>query len=180
MKEILHLHRDLIEAAKKQDRKAQKALFDLYSKALYNIGMRLLSNADDAADMTQECFIVVFRKLESYKYEATFGAWAKRIMINRCINHLKRQPLFLDLQENDIPSEETSVSDDVESLMLQLNTSMAELPDGCRVVFTLFYFEGLDHQEIATHLGISVSTSKSQLSRSKQLLRELLTQKIEA
>ncbi len=180
MKEIVHMHRDLIEASKKGERHAQKSLFNLYSKALYNIGVRILGNTDDAADVTQEVFIEIFRKLDSFAYKSTFGAWAKQIMVNRSINHLHRRPVHYDLPETEIAHENQEDTEDLTALMLQLNTSLLELPEGCRVVFTLFYFEGLSHEEIASHLEISVSTSKSQLSRSKQLLKGLITQKIEA
>lgn len=181
MKEIVHMHRDLIEAAKKGERSAQKSLFDLYSRALYNIGMRILGNADDAADVTQEVFLEIFKKLDSFSYKSTFGAWAKKIMVNRSINYLQRQPVHYELPETEIAQvNNPDESEDVAALMMQLNTSLLDLPEGCRVVFTLYYFEGLRHEEIASHLDISTSTSKSQLSRAKQLLRESITQKIEA
>jgi len=181
MKEIVHMHRDLIEAAKKGERYAQKSLFDLYSKALYNIGMRILGNPDDAADVTQDVFLEIFKKLESFQYKSTFGAWSKKIMVNRSINHLQRRPVHYDLPEVEQPYEEQfEEQDDVAALMMQLNTSLMELPEGCRVVFTLYYFEGLSHEEIASHLDITTSTTKSQLSRAKQLLRASIQQKIEA
>ena len=177
------MHRDLIEAAKKGERHAQKSLFNLYSKALYNVGIRILGSADDAADVTQEVFIEIFKKLDSFAYKSTFGAWAKQIMVNRSINQLHRRPVHHDLPTTEIAYEDPDIDEDTEeiaALMLQLNTSLVDLPEGCRVVFTLYYFEGLTHEEIATYLDISVSTSKSQLSRSKQLLKGLITQKIEA
>jgi len=181
MKKIVHIHRDLIEAAQKGERFAQKSLFDLYSKALYNIGMRILGNSDDAADVTQEVFLEIFKKLDSFSYKSTFGAWAKKIMVNRSINHLQRRPMHYDLPETEtVYQEEHDEKEDVAALMMQLNTSLLELPEGCRVVFTLYYFEGLRHEEIASYLDISASTSKSQLSRAKQLLRASIQQKIEA
>ncbi|GAB5417468.1 MAG: sigma-70 family RNA polymerase sigma factor [Crocinitomicaceae bacterium] len=181
MKEIVHMHRDLIEAAKKGERYAQKSLFDLYSKAMYNIGMRILGNPDDAADVTQDVFLEIFKKLDSFSYKSTFGAWAKKIMVNRSINHLQRRPMHYDLPETEaLHEDQNNENEDVAALMMQLNTSLLELPEGCRVVFTLYYFEGLRHEEIASYLNISASTSKSQLSRAKQLLRTSITQKIEA
>lgn len=180
MKEIVHIHRDIIEAAKNGERKAQKSLFDLYGKALYNIGMRILGNTEDAADVTQEVFVEIFGKLESFAYKSTFGAWCKSIMVNRSINHLQRRKVQYELPDDFDPVNNEEDTEDVPALMMQLNTSLLNLPEGCRVVFTLYYFEGLGHEEIASHLNISVSTSKSQLSRSRQLLRGLITQKLEA
>jgi len=78
MEKIVHIHRDLIEAAKKGGRYAQKSLFELYRRALFNIGVRILGNTDDAADVTQEVFIDIFKKLDSFGYKSTFGAWAKK------------------------------------------------------------------------------------------------------
>lgn len=182
MRTTLDLHQHLIDGSKKGDRKAQKELFDLYSKAMFNIGVRLLGNMDDAADITQETFIDVFTKIDQYQGNATFGAWIKRIMINKSINHLNRRKIHFSLDENEQLAEEEGDLHESErhQLMYQLNASISTLPEGCRVVFTLYYFEGYDHGEIATILGISKSTSKSQLSRAKSLLRAAVYQKMEA
>ena len=179
MRTTLDLHQHLIDGSKKGDRKAQKGLFDLYNKAMYNIGVRLLGNTDDAADITQETFIDVFSKIEQFQGKSTIGAWIKQIMINKSINHLNRREIHFSLDENEQIEQEVAPDDDREQLMYQLIDSIATLPEGCRVIFTLYYFEGYDHLEIATILGISKSTSKSQLSRAKTLLRAKVYQKIE-
>ncbi|MDX2359205.1 MAG: sigma-70 family RNA polymerase sigma factor [Crocinitomicaceae bacterium] len=178
MRNVVNIHRDLIERSKNGDRIAQKSLFDLYSKAIYNIGVRLLGNTEDAADITQDTFIDAFTKLDQFSYKATFGAWLKKIMVNKSLNFLNRRKIHFDLEED--LEEVLEEQNNVEELMIQLNSSLKDLPEGCRVIFTLFYFEGLDHQEISSELSVSVSTSKSQLSRARQLLRELIEQKIEA
>ena len=181
MRTTLDLHQHLIDGSKNGDRKAQKALFDLYNKAMFNIGVRLLGNFDDAADITQETFIDVFTKIDQYQGNATFGAWVKRIMINKSINHLNRRKIHYSLEGDESIVEETTLdNDEREQLMHQLNQSISTLPEGCRVIFTLYYFEGYDHEEISTILDISQSTSKSQLSRAKQLLRTTVYQKMEA
>ena len=184
MRTTLDIHQHFIDGSKNGDRKAQKALFDLYHKAMYNIGVRLLGNADDAADITQETFIDVFLKIEQFQGNSTFGAWVKRIMINKSINHLNRRKIYFSLGENEqveqVEQEEMYDEDDRIQLMYQLNESISTLPEGCRVIFTLFYFEGYDHDEIASILNISKSTSKSQLSRAKSLLRATIYQKVEA
>lgn len=181
MRTTLDLHQHLIDGSKNGDRKAQKGLFDLYNKAMFNIGVRLLGNLDDAADITQETFIDVFTKIDQYQGKATFGAWIKRIMINKSINHLNRRTIHYSLTDNDALEEEVELHDDErEKLMYQLNESISTLPEGCRVIFTLYYFEGYDHEEISTILGISLSTSKSQLSRARQLLRANVYQKMKA
>lgn len=179
MRTTLDLHQHLIDGSKKGDRKAQKGLFDLYNKAMFNIGVRLLGNTDDAADITQETFIDVFTKIEQFQGTATFGAWVKRIMINKSINHLNRRKIHFSLDENEPVEQVETPDDDRIQLMHALNESISTLPEGCRVVCTLYYFEGYDHGEIATILGISKSTSKSQLSRARTLLRTNVYQKIE-
>lgn len=179
MRTTLDLHQHLIDGSKNGDRKAQKALFDLYNKAMYNIGVRLLGNTDDAADITQETFIDVFTKIDQFQGVSTIGAWIKQIMINKSINHLNRRKVHFSLDENDQLEQEETLDDDREQLMFELNKSILTLPEGCRVLFTLYYFEGYDHEEIASILGISKSTSKSQLSRAKMLLRANVYQKIE-
>lgn len=171
MRTTLDIHQHLIDGSKKGDRKAQKALFELYSKAMFNIGVRLLGNTDDAADITQETFIDVFTKMDQFEGKSTFGAWAKKIMINKSINHLNRRKIYFSLNEDEEIVDQEVEDDDPTPLMHQLNQSISTLPEGCRVIFTLYHFEGYDHDEIATILGISKSTSKSQLSRAKALLR---------
>lgn len=179
MRKAIDIHHHLVEGSKKGDRKAQKSLFDLYSKAMYNIGVRLLGNSEDAADITQETFIHAFTKIDQFQGKSTFGAWIRQIMINKSINFINRKKVHFDLID-DVHAPELEIDEDPAYLMQQLNASIGELPEGCRIVFTLFYFEGYDHEEIGSILGISKSTSKSQLSRAKSLLRSLITQKIEA
>lgn len=180
MRDAVDIHKDLIERSKKGERMAQKALFDLYSKAIFNIGIRLLGNREDAADLTQDTFIEAFTKLDQFAYKATFGAWIKRIMVNRSVNFLQRNKIFSDLETDLIELEEEDYSENIDQLMIQLNSSLQDLPEGCRVIFTLYYFEGYDHGEISAILKISESTSKSQLSRAKSLLRDLINIKVEA
>lgn len=180
MRDAVDIHKDLIERSKKGERMAQKALFDLYSKAIFNIGIRLLGNREDAADLTQDTFIEAFTKLDQFAYKATFGAWIKRIMVNRSVNFLQRNKIFSDLETDLIELDEQDYNENIDQLMVQLNSSLQDLPEGCRVIFTLYYFEGYDHGEISTILNISESTSKSQLSRAKSLLRDLINIKVEA
>lgn len=180
MRDVVDIHKDLIEESKRGNRTAQKALFDLYSKAMYNIVVRLVGNREDAADITQEGFIDAFTKLDQFAFKATFGAWLKRIMVNKAVNFLNRRKIHYEIAFDIEDSIESDSNENVEQLMIQLNSSLRDLPEGCRIVFTLFYFEGYDHGEIASILKMSESTSKSQLSRAKMLLRELINVKVEA
>ncbi len=175
-------HRDIIDACKRGNQQAQFNLYRLYSKAMYNICLRMMKNELDAEDMLQNSFIDVFRKLDTFKFESSIGAWIKRIVINNCINSLKKRQLDVQSLE-DHPVERNNFVSEVEEIPVGLsvevvNQALYLLPDGYRVVFSLYMLEGYDHQEIAEILGVSVATSKSQYSRAKKKLRELLIKEI--
>ena len=172
-------HRDIVEKCKRGNRRAQFELYRLYSKAMYNVCLRMARNEQDAEDLLQNSFVDVFSKLHTFRYQSSVGAWIKRITVNNCINHLKRNRLFFEeLEERhaEVPAaaeqekEEPPPGLDVESI----KKAMQRLPDGYRAVFSLYLFEGYDHKEIAGILEITEATSKSQYSRARKKLRELL------
>lgn len=169
----------LVEACKRQDRRAQQKLYSQYARAMYNICLRMMGNEADAEDMLQNAFVDVFLKIDSYRGDATIGAWIKRIVINTCINHLKKRRLDTtewDDTIGDLPAE-SSYDEDRDSLNVErIKRAMDELPDGYRTVFSLYLIEGYDHKEIADIMGVTEATSKSQYSRAKQKMRELLSQ----
>jgi RNA polymerase sigma-70 factor (ECF subfamily) len=168
-------HRDLIERCREGHREAQFELYRLYSRAMYNTALRMVRHPHDAEDVLQSIFIEVFSKLESFRYESSIGAWIKRITINKCINFLKSRRLTfteltagIDKADNEEQGPEPVYSVD------KINRAIAELPDGYRVVFSLYALEGYDHEEIGQILGVTEATSKSQYSRAKSKLREML------
>ena len=130
----------------------------------------------DAEDLLQNSFVDVFTKLDSFKQEVAIGAWIKRIVINNCINFIKKKRLQLvELQDN--YTQIANSKEEVPETLLDvncINTALMQLPDGYRVVFTLYLIEGYDHREIAEILGVSEATSKSQFSRAKKKLKEIL------
>jgi len=169
------IHRDIIELSKAGNQKAQYQLYRLYSKAMYNICYRMMNNQHEAEDLLQEAFAEAFHRLESFRYESAFGAWLKRIVVNKCINHLKKRKADLVLTEN-LPEYHEEV-EDTNSAQLEVKKvyqAMEQLPEGYRVIFSLYLLEGYDHSEIAQILGITESTSKSQFSRAKQKIKEIL------
>ncbi len=172
-------HRKIIEACRAGDRSSQYELYSLYSKAMYNICLRMVKNEMDAEDMLQSSFTDVFTKLHSFNYQASIGAWIKRIVINNCINFLKKRKLQLqELNEtHDYYSPEEDQSTQPAYSVETIKRAIFELPDGYRVVFSLYAMEGYDHSEIASILGVSEATSKSQYSRAKGKLRTLLKEK---
>jgi RNA polymerase sigma factor (sigma-70 family) len=168
-------HRDLIERCREGNREAQFELYRLYSRAMYNTALRMVRHPHDAEDVLQSIFIEVFTKLESFRYESSIGAWIKRITINKCINFLKSRRLtFTELTVNTDRAETIDVAPDPIYTVEKINRAIAELPDGYRVVFSLYAMEGYDHEEIGQILGVTEATSKSQYSRAKSKLREML------
>lgn len=145
---------------------------------MYNVCYRILGREEDAEDALQEGFISAFKNLDHYRGDATFGAWLKRIVVNKAINILKKKKHEL-LPEGDNwdVAEEESVAEYREELTVdRVRSAIHQLPDGYRTVLSLYLLEGYDHQEIAEIMKISESTSKSQLNRAKNKLREFLTE----
>lgn len=166
-----------MEACKSNDRRAQHRLYKLYSQAMYNICFRMLGNDSDAEDVLQNAFIDVFTKLHMFRFESSIGAWIKRIVVNQCINFLKKRKLDLVPLEDREPFLADPQLETLSDPFLQVDTiksMIPQLPEGYRVIFTLYLLEGYDHVEISEILGISVSTSKSQLNRAKAKLRKLI------
>ena len=173
------MHDELIARCKAGDQEAHFQLYKLYSKAMYNVGLRITRSEEEAEDVLQEAFVNAFRNIDSYRGDATFGAWLKRIVVNKAINAVnrKKHDPMPDDQRWDV-AEEEPVAEYGEGLTVdRVKRSIEELPDGYRTVLSLYLLEGYDHQEIAEIMGISESTSKSQLNRAKNKLRELLTKK---
>lgn len=175
--QVLNMHDDLIARCKAGDREAYYRIYRLYARSMYNVSFRITGREEDAEDALQEAFISAFRNLESYRADATFGAWLKRIVVNKSINVLKKRRHELIPEDEGWDVAEEGVSDDYkEGLTVErVKKAIEELPDGYRTVLSLYLLEGYDHQEIAGIMGISESTSKSQLNRAKGKLREKLT-----
>lgn len=170
-------HLELIEACKKNDTKAQIQVYSFYCKAMFNVCLRLVKNPVEAEDLMQEAFISAFEKLDQYRAEVSFGAWLKKIVINKCIDFLKKKKIqFVELDEvkgleEDIePDKLEGLTREIEKIKTEINL----LPDGYRTVLNLFLFEGYDHDEIAQILGITASTSRSQYARAKAILYKKL------
>lgn len=144
---------------------------------MYNVGFRIVNNEEEAEDVLQEAFISAFRNLSFYRGDATFGAWLKRIVVNKAINYLKKRQLERLPEDDKFDVRDEEVVDDLEHFpysVSQVRTAIENLPDGYRAVLSLYLLEGYDHGEIGEILGISESTSKSQFNRSKKKLKAIL------
>jgi RNA polymerase sigma factor (sigma-70 family) len=176
----LNIHHDLIARCRLGDREAHYRLYKLYARSMYNVGYRITGREEDAEDALQEAFISAFRNLENYRGDAAFGAWLKRIVVNKAINILKKRKheLMPDNEQWDVPEPEAAADYKEELTVDRVKKAIDQLPDGYRSVLSLYLLEGYDHQEIAEIMNITESTSKSQLNRAKNKLRELLKVKV--
>ena len=175
------IHRDLIEQSRQGDAGAQYRLYTLYARAMFNIAMRLMNSREEAEDMLQDSFVDAFSRLKGFRFESSFGSWLKRIVVNNCLNELKRRKADLqffddmsmfDGQKEDEQEYEKGLS--VENI----RKAMEQLPGGARMIFSLYLLEGYDHVEIAQILNISESNSKSQYMRAKRKVKEILTEQL--
>ena len=171
---------DIVEKCKLNDRQAQLQLYNQYCNGMYVVAKRFVKDSFEAEDIVQEAFIKAFAKLHQYKAEVTFGAWLKRIVINKSIDFLKskkQQMLELDevhLKVVDSNYEDEWLVDDAITLD-EVKDAINKLPDKYRYVVMLFLVEGYDHQEISEILNITEVASRTQLSRGKAKLKEQLT-----
>jgi len=166
----------LIDKSLAGDRLAKGDIYRKYAKAMYHIALRMVAQSTVAKDLTQDVFVKVFEELDRFRGESTLGAWIKRITINICLNHLKRAGY---LQKDELNESTLLIADEendfVEKVDMKIiHDSIKSLPVGCRTVLTLYLLEGYRHNEIAEILEISVSTSKTQYRRGKQLLKKKL------
>lgn len=166
---------DLIHGCVNGDRRMQEELYRRFSPRMYAVCLRYAGTAEEAQDILQEGFIKIFKKLTSFRGEGSFEGWIRRIFVNTAIEHFRRkkylQPVT-EKEENTMEGNYLSVLDELaERDILAL---VQELSPGYRTVFNMYVVEGYTHKEIGDILGISEGTSKSQLSRAKVILQEMV------
>jgi len=172
------LEKKLVRLCKKGNQIAQMQVYDNYCQAMFTIACRYLNNEEDAKDAMQEGFLKAFTNIESYKPEATFGAWLKRIIINQCLDVLKKRKL--ELSDDEVENLQIVEDDnwDFESSITKTEILFAieQLTEKHKIVVKLYLLEGYDHKEISEILDIPVKTSRTHLSRGKSKLQYLLKQ----
>jgi RNA polymerase sigma-70 factor (ECF subfamily) len=145
---------------------------------MYNIAVRILNNEDEAADVLQEAFIDAFGRIADFRQETTFGLWMKQIVINKSISQLRKRRIELisidDTDVESIPEEEVPDNDEMEFQVRRVRAAIQQLPDGYRVVLSLYLLEGYDHEEISHILRISENTSRTQFMRARRKLADML------
>jgi RNA polymerase sigma-70 factor (ECF subfamily) len=170
-----NIHQNLIDGCKSGDQKAQFQIYKLYYKAMYNTSLRIVGDTMEAEDIMQESFLSAFEKINTYSGTVSFGAWLKRIVINRSLDAVNRQKaIFEDIEKHhelkSVPEDNNGDFEDLDLKVDAVKSAINRLPDGYRIILSLYLLEGYDHDEIGEILSISSSTSRSQLSRAKQKL----------
>jgi len=172
-----NIHQEIIDQCREGSQKAQFQLYKLYYRPMYSICMRIINNETEAEDVMQEAFLNAFKKIDTYKGEVSFGAWLKKIIINRSLDHLKKKKVKFE-EINEKTNQIIDYQMETKEVNVQvIKDAIQKLPDGYRVVLSLFLIEGYDHEEISEILGISNSSSRTQYLRAKNKLRELLKDK---
>lgn len=168
-----------VQNALNGDSKAQSQLYQQYCKAMFHICTRMTGNKEQAEDLLQDAFVIAFKNLHQLKEANQFGGWLRRIVVNECIRFSKKTVRWLEWEEQFEEMADTDHTAWWKTVDLNMvHQQIKALPDGCREVFNLYALEDLSHKEIASQLGCSESTSKSQYHRAKQLLRERINTQI--
>jgi RNA polymerase sigma-70 factor (ECF subfamily) len=169
----------LIDGCLRNDLVAQRELYERFSPKMLAVCHRYAVNREDAEDMLQEGFVKVFLQIRSFEARGSFEGWIRRIMVHTCINHLKKNKKFQDnldiIHAHGIPTRTEAIPSIVQAK--QIAECIRSLPVGYRTVLNLFAIEGYSHREIAAMLDIEESTSRSQYTRAKNLLEQLLIQR---
>jgi len=160
------------------DPSALRELYHAYAKPMYNIAIRMTSCKEDAEDIVQDSFIKAFQEILHLRTPAAFCSWLRKIVINNCLQHLRKKRVLLEPLEDDNDFHQQT-EDDAWFLKFSpadVHEAVKKLPEGCRQIFLLYAAESHSHKEIANMLNISESTSKSQYRRAKKILKtELLS-----
>jgi RNA polymerase sigma factor (sigma-70 family) len=171
-----NLHQELIDGCKRGDQKAQFQIYKLYYKAMYNTSLRVVKDTLEAEDIMQEAFLSAFEKIASYSGTVSFGAWLKKIVLNRSLDFLNRKNIIIydDIElyhtMEDPCGDINGYDEERDSRVQKVSEKIKCLPERYRNILSLYLFEGYDHEEIGQILSIPSSTSRSHFSRARQML----------
>ncbi|WMX16753.1 MULTISPECIES: RNA polymerase sigma factor [unclassified Aureispira] len=166
---------ELIERCKRNDRLAQKALYERFSSKMFGVCRRYVKTVENTEEVLMLAFCKVFKKIDTYSGNGSFEGWIRRVMVNESLMFLRKNYRFnehADISELPVKAVEVNVEDELAAQDI-LNL-LEQLPTGYRTVFNLYVIEGFKHREIAEQLGISINTSKSQLILAKKKLQEMI------
>lgn len=171
----LNSEQQLLKQCQQGDSKAQMTLYRKYAKAMYQVSRNIIKEEMKAEEAMQDAFLSAFEKLDEFKGEVTFGAWLKKIVINKSLDYLKKDKMYqkaesadeLHLLDNE---EEFDLSEKIEAVKKAMN----ELPENYRIILSLYYLEGYDHEEISEIMEMSYANSRTMLNRAKNKLVAIL------
>lgn len=161
------------KAACKNKTAAQRKVYEMFSKPVYNLVFRITHNKSDALDISQDIFIKVFTKFSQNKSQDMLGFWIRRISINTTLTYIKKNARLI----TNVDFKEKVIDTDFNETMSSLEFALSKLPAVSRSILWMFEVEGMTHQEIAEIYGKTVSFSKTHLSRAKQTAQQYLTKK---
>jgi len=170
-------HDSLIAKCQEGDIQAFKKLYETEKEKVYNVCFRIHGNHHDAQDSVQDAFVLTFNKIKTFRGDAAFSTWFYRIIVNTCLNNIRRSKRHSNsrsLDDFEIEKERKVQDFQDTSVQMVLEQEIQQLPTGYRTVFILYEIEGFSHEEIGEILNISTNTSKSQLHRGKKILRNRL------
>lgn len=174
-------HYNLVVECKQGSKKAHYELYKLYSKAMLNTAFRIVDNLDEAQDVLQEAFVDAFARIKDFRQETTFGLWIKQIVVHRAINLLRKRKMDLvdmsDEQVENLADQEPDDDEEIQYKVALVKEAMKLLPEGYRLILSLYLLEGYDHEEIGQILSINENTSRTQFLRAKRKLIEILKQR---
>jgi len=166
---------ELIERCKRNDRLAQKALYEKFSSKMFGVCRRYVKTTENTEEVLLMAFCKVFKKLDTFSGDGSFEGWIRRIMVNESLMFLRKKYRFSEHADvTEIPVKAVEVSIEDELAAQDILNLLEQLPTGYRTVFNLYVIEGYKHREIAEQLGISINTSKSQLILAKKKLRGMI------
>jgi RNA polymerase sigma-70 factor (ECF subfamily) len=173
----------LARRAAESDMSAFEEIYDRHHRRVYSICMRMLQNATEAEDLTQEVFIQLYRKIGSFRGDSAFTTWLHRLTVNQVLMHFRKRSVKMEktTEEGETPVQIVNGTENPRQMpvvdRIALDAAIAQLPPGYRSVFVLHDIEGYEHEEVAKILGCSVGTSKSQLHKARLKMRKLLQKK---
>jgi len=162
---------ELIAGCKKNNSKAQAQIYQLFAAKFFGVCLKYSGNYAEAQDNLQDGFLIIFNKIDQFNFKGSFEGWAKRIMINNALQKY-RGMRFLEIVNHEIPEEESLDLDDENVSLDYLIGIIQELPERYRLVFSLYVLDDYSHKEIAEMLDITTGTTKSNLARARQILKE--------
>lgn len=180
-KKYANIHQELIDSCRSGEAKAQFEIYKLYYKAMFNTSLRMVNDSAEAEDVMQESFLSAFKNIHTYKEEVSFGAWLKRIVINRSLDALKKRKMLIDpIDERVLTIADEHEQFDEEKLgfkIAELKQTIDMLPEKQRILINLHLIEGYDHEEISDIMEMTNAAVRTAYSRARKKLQELLKQK---